>query len=120
MNLEYLLVDSRTFITNEEGALSTFFGSAVDSSTSYRVEIEVGRASGWAAGRGRQGGGIGAAEKVVSKGDEACEREGLRERRDCLQRVCTLVATAAQSSQQLAAYGSHIRAGRHLTAGDCL
>ncbi len=55
MNLEYLLVDSRTFITNEEGALSTFFGSAVDSSTSYRVEIEVGRASGWAVGRGRQG-----------------------------------------------------------------
>ncbi|KAI3423806.1 hypothetical protein D9Q98_009643 [Chlorella vulgaris] len=41
VNLEYLLVDSRTFITNEEGALSTFFGSAVDSSTSYRVEIEV-------------------------------------------------------------------------------
>ena len=41
MNLEYLLVDSRTFSTNEEGALKTFFGSSVDSSTSYRMEIEV-------------------------------------------------------------------------------
>lgn len=41
MNLEYLLVDSRTFVTAEEGALRTFFGAAVDSSTSYRAEIEV-------------------------------------------------------------------------------
>ncbi|PRW58349.1 SM Sec1-family [Chlorella sorokiniana] len=41
VNLEYLLVDSRTFCTNEEGALKTFFGASVDSSTSYRVEIEV-------------------------------------------------------------------------------
>lgn len=41
VGLEYLLVDSRTFVTNEEGALRTFFGATVDSSTSYRVEIEV-------------------------------------------------------------------------------
>ncbi|KAL4443933.1 hypothetical protein ABPG75_011670 [Micractinium tetrahymenae] len=41
VNLEYLLVDSRTFVTAEEGALRTFFGAAVDSSTSYRAEIEV-------------------------------------------------------------------------------
>lgn len=43
VGLEYLLVDSRTFVTNEEGALRTFFGATVDSSTSYRVEIEVRR-----------------------------------------------------------------------------
>ena len=41
VGLEYLLVDSRTFITNEDAALRTFFGAAVDSSTSYRAEIEV-------------------------------------------------------------------------------
>lgn len=41
VNLEYLLVDSRTFVTAEAGALRTFFGAAVDSSTSYRSEIEV-------------------------------------------------------------------------------
>ncbi len=43
VGLEYLLVDSRTFITNEDAALRTFFGATVDSSTSYRVEIEVWR-----------------------------------------------------------------------------
>ena len=41
MNLEYLLVDSRTFVTAEDDALHTFFGAGVDSSTSYRAEIEV-------------------------------------------------------------------------------
>ena len=41
MNLEYLLVDSRTFVTAEDEALHTFFGAGVDSSTSYRAEIEV-------------------------------------------------------------------------------
>jgi hypothetical protein len=45
VNLEYLLVHSRTFITSEDDALRTFFGAAVDSSTSYRVEIEVGGAA---------------------------------------------------------------------------
>lgn len=64
MNLEYLLVDSRTFITNEEGALKTFFGASVDSSTSYRVEIEVG-VGGWGWGEcwnafGAGGGLVGA------------------------------------------------------------
>ena len=42
VNLEYLLVDSRTFITAEDNALRTFFGASVDSSGSYRMEIEVG------------------------------------------------------------------------------
>ncbi|PSC68723.1 SM Sec1-family [Micractinium conductrix] len=41
VNLEYLLVDSRTFITAEDNALRTFFGASVDSSGSYRMEIEV-------------------------------------------------------------------------------
>lgn len=41
MNLEYLVVDRRTFETHEEGALATFFGASVDSSSSYRVEIDT-------------------------------------------------------------------------------
>jgi syntaxin-binding protein 1 len=41
VGLEYLLVDSRTFVTGETNALRTFFGAAVDSSTAYRLEIEV-------------------------------------------------------------------------------
>ena len=55
MNLEYLLVDSRTFSTNEEGALKTFFGASVDSSTSYRMEIEVREGGGGGRGAGTGG-----------------------------------------------------------------
>ncbi|GAB4816148.1 hypothetical protein N2152v2_003194 [Parachlorella kessleri] len=41
VNLEYLVVDRRTFNTNEEESLRTFFGASVDSSSSYRVEIDT-------------------------------------------------------------------------------
>lgn len=41
VNLEYLLVDSRTFVTAEDPALRTFFGASVDSSTVYRSEIDI-------------------------------------------------------------------------------
>ena len=61
VNLEYLLVDSRTFVTSEDNALRTFFGASVDSSGSYRVEIEVGAAAGAAdarVGRGRAWRGV--------------------------------------------------------------
>lgn len=41
VSMEYLLVDRRTFTTMEEGALRTFFGASVDSSSGYRSEIET-------------------------------------------------------------------------------
>lgn len=41
VELEYLLIDRRTFSTAEEGALRTFFSAAVDSSSGYRAEIET-------------------------------------------------------------------------------
>ena len=63
MNLEYLLVDSRTFVTAEDDALHTFFGAGVDSSTSYRAEIEV---CVWGGGGGGEEG-----LSSCSRGDDA-------------------------------------------------
>lgn len=40
VNVEYILVDKRTFSTYEGGALRAFFGAGVDSSSGYRDEIE--------------------------------------------------------------------------------
>lgn len=41
VNLEYLVVDRRTFTTHAEDALQTFFGASVDSTSSYRQEIDI-------------------------------------------------------------------------------
>lgn len=41
INLEYLVVDRRTFSTHEPRALKAFFGGSVNSSSEYREEIDT-------------------------------------------------------------------------------